>query len=163
MPVTVMRIDDRLIHGQIVTRWIAAAEADVILIADDKAASDTTQQMLLKLVAPTSIKLLIKSLKESAEILADKEQSKGKILLMVRNPQSALELLNLGFQIDTINVGNISNSKSETGRTKLLNYVFVEENDVICLKEISKKGVGLDIRAVPNDKTINGLDLISRF
>ncbi|MEG0034777.1 MAG: PTS sugar transporter subunit IIB [Bacilli bacterium] len=163
MPVTVMRIDDRLIHGQIVTRWIAAAEADVILIADDKAASDSTQQMLLKLVAPTSIKLLIKSLKESAEILADKEQSKGKILLMVRNPQSALELLNLGFQIDTINVGNISNSKSETGRTKLLNYVFVEENDVICLKEISKKGVGLDIRAVPNDKTINGLDLISRF
>ncbi|MFR6486973.1 MAG: PTS sugar transporter subunit IIB [Clostridium sp.] len=48
MSVTTMRIDDRLIHGQIVTRWIADAQADTILIADDMA-GDATQQMLLKL------------------------------------------------------------------------------------------------------------------
>lgn len=64
MSVTTMRIDDRLIHGQIVTRWIADAQADTILIADDMAAGDATQQMLLKLVAPANINLLIKTINE---------------------------------------------------------------------------------------------------
>ena len=70
MSVTTMRIDDRLIHGQIVTRWIADAQADTILIADDMAAGDATQQMLLKLVAPANINLLIKTINEAAQLLS---------------------------------------------------------------------------------------------
>ena len=57
MKVTVMRIDDRLIHGQIVTRWIDYAEAKKILVVDDKAAADSMQQMLLKLAVPSGITL----------------------------------------------------------------------------------------------------------
>ena len=109
MSVTTMRIDDRLIHGQIVTRWIADAQADTILIADDMAAGDATQQMLLKLVAPANINLLIKTINEAAQLLASSELDDKKVLLMLRNPATALALCNLGFHIDTINVGNISN------------------------------------------------------
>ena len=116
MSVTTMRIDDRLIHGQIVTRWIADAQADTILIADDMAAGDATQQMLLKLVAPANINLLIKTINEAAQLLASSELDDKKVLLMLRNPATALALCNLGFHIDTINVGNISNARSETGR-----------------------------------------------
>lgn len=119
MSVTTMRIDDRLIHGQIVTRWIADAQADTILIADDMAAGDATQQMLLKLVAPANINLLIKTINEAAQLLASSELDDKKVLLMLRNPATALALCNLGFHIDTINVGNISNARSETGRKKL--------------------------------------------
>ncbi len=161
MPVTVMRIDDRLIHGQIVTRWIADAHADMILVADDKAASDSTQQMLLKLVAPSNIELQIKSVEEAKKML-DNEVTKN-VLLMVRNPASALQLCNLGFKIDSINVGNISNSRSETGRKKLLPFIFVEKQDVDCLKELSAKGIHLDVRAVPNDKSIDGLELLEKY
>ena len=118
MSVTTMRIDDRLIHGQIVTRWIADAQADTILIADDMAAGDATQQMLLKLVAPANINLLIKTINEAAQLLASSELDDKKVLLMLRNPATALALCNLGFHIDTINVGNISNARSETGRKK---------------------------------------------
>ena len=59
MRVTVMRVDDRLIHGQIITRWIDYAEAKRILVVDDKAAGDSIQQMLLKLAVPSGIKLEI--------------------------------------------------------------------------------------------------------
>ena len=104
MSVTTMRIDDRLIHGQIVTRWIADAQADTILIADDMAAGDATQQMLLKLVAPANINLLIKTINEAAQLLASSELDDKKVLLMLRNPATALALCNLGFHIDTINV-----------------------------------------------------------
>lgn len=163
MSVTTMRIDDRLIHGQIVTRWIADAQADTILIADDIAAKDATQQMLLKLVAPANICLLIKTISEAAELLKSDELKDKKVLLMLRNPATALALCNLGFHIDTINVGNISNTRSETGRKKLLSFIFVEEQDVNCLKELAAKGIHLDIRAVPNDKSIDAMELLKKY
>lgn len=163
MTVTTMRIDDRLIHGQIVTRWIADAQADTILIADDLAATDATQQMLLKLVAPANINLQIKTVSEAADLLASGELDNKKVLLMLRNPATALALCNLGFHIDTINVGNISNSRSETGRKKLLSFIFVEAQDVECLKALAEKGIHLDIRAVPNDKSIDAMELLKKY
>lgn len=163
MTVTVMRIDDRLIHGQIVTRWIADAKANTILIADDLAASDPTQQMLLKLVAPANIELLIKSIKDAVVLLRDDKAMNGNVLLMVRNPAAALELVKLVIPITSINIGNISNSKSETGRKGLLSYVYVEKQDVDCLKQIAEMGIHLDVRAVPNDKSIDGLELLSKY
>ena len=82
MSVTTMRIDDRLIHGQIVTRWIADAQADTILIADDMAAGDATQQMLLKLVAPANINLLIKTINEAAQPVSYTHLTLPTILLV---------------------------------------------------------------------------------
>ena len=65
MVVTHMRIDDRLIHGQIVTAWISDSKAEEILVADDMAAKDPTQQMLLKLAVPAKIKLAIVTVEKS--------------------------------------------------------------------------------------------------
>lgn len=75
MKVTVMRIDDRLIHGQIVTRWIDYAEAKKILVVDDKAAADSMQQMLLKLAVPSGITLDVRAIpgersRDGLELLA---------------------------------------------------------------------------------------------
>ncbi|MFA7503021.1 MAG: PTS sugar transporter subunit IIB, partial [Anaerovoracaceae bacterium] len=52
MNITVFRIDDRLIHGQVVTRWIGHAGAKRIVVIDDRVAADPTQQMLLKFAVP---------------------------------------------------------------------------------------------------------------
>ena len=85
MKVTVMRIDDRLIHGQIVTRWIDYAEAKKILVVDDKAAADSMQQMLLKLAVPSGITLEILTKKAALEKIRQ-DQSEEKVLLIMRNP-----------------------------------------------------------------------------
>lgn len=161
MKINHMRMDDRLIHGQIVTAWIKEAQADTILLADDKAAGDPTQQMILKFAVPAGIKLIIVTMKEAYRIICDEGQ-KGNALLIVRNPQTAYELFDLGFRIDAINVGNISNSKSKTGRTRLLSNIYVEQNDVDYLKKIHDLGIRLDVRAVPNDKSVDGMELISK-
>lgn len=163
MPVTIMRIDDRLIHGQIITRWIAEAQADMILVADNQAAIDPTQQMLLKLVTPANIELQIKSIEDAVQLLILESVNCKKILLMVRNPESALKMQENGLSIDTINVGNISNTKSVTGRKKLLPFIFVEEQDVVCLRGLAKAGIKLDVRAVPNDKSIDAVELLQKY
>ena len=162
MKINHMRMDDRLIHGQIVTAWIKESQADTILLADDKAAGDPTQQMILKFAVPAGIKLIIVTMKEAYQIICD-DNKKGNALLIVRNPKTAYELFDMGFRIDAINVGNISNSKSQTGRTRLLSNIYVEQTDVEYLRKIHDLGIRLDVRAVPTDKSIDGMELISKM
>lgn len=161
MVVSHMRIDDRLIHGQIVTAWISDSRAGEILVADDLAARDPTQQMLLKLAVPAKIKLQIMTIADAAQLLKT-DQSEIKVLLIVRNPKTALELFERGFYIESVNVGNISNSRSAVGRKRLLPFIYVEPEDVENLKAIAAKNIKLDVRAVPNDKSMDGLALISK-
>ena len=118
MQVTVMRIDDRLIHGQIVTRWIDYAEAKRILVVDDKATADPMQQMLLKLAVPSGVKLEILTKADGLKRI-NEDQTKENVLLLMRNPAEANRFLEMGFAIDRINVGNISNSKSEEMHPKI--------------------------------------------
>lgn len=161
MDVKVMRIDDRLIHGQIVTAWIKDSGAQGILVADDKAAGDATQRMLLQLTTPKGIKLYIETIDEAARKLATNEIPED-VLLLVRDANNANRLFETGFRIDTLNVGNISNSRSETGRTTLLPYIHVEQQDVDNLYKIADMGIKLDMRAVPNDRSIDAIEFLDR-
>ena len=162
MKINHMRMDDRLIHGQIVTAWIKEAKADTILLADDKAAGDPTLQMILKFAVPAGVKLIIATMDQAVKIISDDSQQ-GDALLIVRNPQTAYELLSKGYRIDSINVGNISNSRSKTGRTRLLSNIFVEQNDVDYMKKVHELGVHLEVRAVPTDKSIDIMDLLAKL
>lgn len=159
MTIKILRIDDRLIHGQIVTQWIRESGAKGILVADDKAAKDATQQMMLKIATPQGIKLFIEPLAQVPQFL---KEHTGDLLVLVRNPNSARTLVEAGLEIPTINVGNISNSKSAVGRKTLLAYIHVEPSDVEDLRFLAQSGVKLDVRAVPTDRSIDGTDLLNK-
>ena len=155
MRVTVMRVDDRLIHGQIITRWIDYAEAKRILVVDDKAAGDSIQQMLLKLAVPSGIKLEILSKEDGIKRIQTDTTND--------NPEEARQFLKMGFEIKTINIGNISNSKSETGRKKILDYIYLEERDAAAMRELLKMGIQLDVRAIPTERSKDGAELLKKY
>ncbi|MEA4820788.1 MAG: PTS sugar transporter subunit IIB [Erysipelotrichales bacterium] len=161
MKINVVRIDDRLIHGQIVTKWIKDADARMIMVVDDKAASDKTQQMILKLAVPSGITLEILS-KEDALKRVNEDKSNTNVLLLIRNPKEANSFVEMGFVIEKIIVGNISNSKSNVGRTKLLDYIYVEPQDIDALKSLASKGIKLEVKAIPEEKAKDPLELISK-
>ena len=161
MNVTNFRIDDRLIHGQIVTQWIADSAAKRIVVADDRAAADPTQQMLLKLTVPGGISLDILTTADAAELLA-RDESEQNVLLIVRNPKAAYELVEAGFSPKSVNVGNISNSRSEVGRKRLLAFIYVEPDDVAYLRKLMERGIELEIRAVPADRPIDVDELLRK-
>ncbi|HJB54419.1 PTS system mannose/fructose/N-acetylgalactosamine-transporter subunit IIB [Olsenella sp. An188] len=161
MNVTNFRIDDRLIHGQIVTQWIADSAAKRIVVADDRAAADPTQQMLLKLTVPGGISLDILTIADAAELLA-RDESEQNVLLIVRNPKAAYELVEAGFSPKSVNVGNISNSRSEVGRKRLLAFIYVEPDDVAYLRKLMERGIELEIRAVPADRPIDVDELLRK-
>lgn len=162
MLINTLRIDDRLIHGQIVTQWIAASSATMIIVADDVASQDATQQMLLKLTVPTGIILNILSIADVAQFIKS-DTSNHKVLLIVRNPKAAYDLLSAGYSFKNVNIGNISNTASRVGRKKLLPFIYVEPDDINYLKQLISRGINLEIRAIPSDKPIPFQDLLDKY
>ena len=116
-----VRIDDRLYHGQTAAVWLPLKRSESIVIADDFAAKDYTTQLMIKIAVPKTVKLVIKSVTEAAQYI--KENENENMFIIVRHPAAMLALLNEGFTIDSVNLGNISNSKSETGRKTLLKNI----------------------------------------
>ena len=161
MNMNVLRIDDRLIHGQIVTKWIKDANADMIMVVDDKAAKDPTQQMILKFAVPSGIKLEILS-KEKAIERVHQDHTGINVLMLVRNPKETNALVEMGLSIDRIIIGNISNSKSKVGRVKLLDYIYVEPDDVTAIKSLNEKGIKLEVKAIPEERAKNPMELFAK-
>ena len=159
MNISVFRIDDRLIHGQIITAWIAYSDAKTIIVADDSAAKDEFTQSLLKMATPNTIDLKILSVNDTIEFLKS-DTSTTKTLLLVKAPQSAYDILEAGIKVDSINIGNLNMKK---GKTKILGNFWVASEDVDYLRKIDGKGVKLEVRAVPNERSQDVIHLLKKF
>lgn len=158
MEIGVFRIDDRLIHGQVITAWISNADASVIVVADDKAASDEFQKTLLRMATPDSVELRIVTVEEAVGLFGDGGPV-GRALLLVRGPNQALRLIRAGLDVNQINVGNMNMKK---GKTKVLGNMWVLPEDVEAIKEIYREGASLEVRAVPGERSQDVLNLLKR-
>ena len=158
MNITVFRIDERLIHGQIVTAWIAYANANKIIVADDKAANDEFQKTLLQMATPKTIELQILGVDEAIRTIKE-DPSDTKALLLVRGPKEALQMIEGGLDIKEINVGNINMKK---GKTKILGNLWIDDEDIQNLNKIHDAGVALEVRTVPNERSQDVIKLIGK-
>lgn len=159
MNITVFRIDDRLIHGQIVTAWIAYANAEQIIVADDKAANDDFQISLLKMATPKNINLHILTVEDAIKLI-NEDSGTTKTLLLARGPKEALQLVEGGVPNKEINVGNINMKK---GKTKILGNLWVDQDDVENFRKLAEKGVNIEVRTVPNERSQDVIKLINKM
>ena len=158
MNITVFRIDDRLIHGQIITAWLAYADAKQIVVADDKAAKDSFQQTLLKMATPDNVQLKIMTLSEAREAI-ENDSDNTKTLFLAKGPKEALEILDSSDKISNINVGNLNMKK---GKTKVLGNLWVNNEEVDAFVELNSRGINLEVRAVPTDRSQDVIELLKK-
>lgn len=155
MNIRVIRIDDRLVHGQIISRWLQYADnATRIFVVDDKAAGNPMLATILKIAVPHGVEFVLKTSKDAIEYIQSDTSNKNTLLL-VRNPEEMYRLLELGLVVEEVNLGNISHTRSELERRKILDYIYVTEEDEYFLNKILEHGVRLDVRAVPEEKSKN--------
>jgi len=154
-----VRIDDRLIHGQVAMGWTSDAAANTIFVANDQAQSDRVKAMALDLAKPSGIKLYIRSVQESGPILEKfAVAQKSQVLVLVRTVHDALDLVKSSNNvIKSINVGGL---RFEEGKRKLNDFISVSDEDISDLKEIEKRGVDLDFRMLPTDKKTTLAELL---
>jgi fructoselysine/glucoselysine PTS system EIIB component len=157
--ISLLRIDDRLIHGQVAYGWTAALGVNAILVVNDEAQKDQMKAMALNLAKPNNVNLYIRSVKESGEIVEKFAGSqKSKVLVLVKNSEDALSLVKTsGGVIKEVNVGGLRYSE---GKRKLTDLVAVDDQDLKNFNEMEKLGVELEFRMLPRDKKKGMKDLL---
>lgn len=142
-----VRIDDRLLHGQVARSWVKEEGANLIVVANDRVAEDRDTQKLMNIATPLYADSRFLSVENLIEKIKDDHDGK-KVLILVEGPEDALRLLDAGLDINEINVGNM---RELPGKEKVIDDVFVDAEDRANFKKIHDKGVKLDLRILSSD------------
>jgi mannose/fructose/N-acetylgalactosamine-specific phosphotransferase system component IIB len=141
-----LRIDDRLVHGQVVTAWIKQLNAKSILVIDDLAAGNTIISKALTMATPKNIKLVIKSVEEAKSCLCDFEEK--ELLIITKAPVNAKKVIEENMNYEwKMNVGNMGMDK---GRKKYAQTVYLDEENYAAIKELQvNDNVEIFMQTVP--------------
>lgn len=147
MTVVHVRMDNRLIHGQILVSWKSALKLDHIIVCNDMVAKDPLQVAVLTAVAPSGVKVKIMSVKDTADYCLNPSSQNEKIFILAKFPEDGWGLVENGVKLPVLNLGNqayVRNSK------KVSNTVFLTETGVQALKKIHDAGIKITCRMMPN-------------
>lgn len=149
-----VRIDERLIHGEIVYSWRGVIQFDSIVIASDSVAQDELRKTALRMGCPADIKVAIRSVEDAAKLLTDPRMEKYRTLVLCQSPLSALRLYQKIEQRPGLNIGYMQ-PDAATGRKELTKGVHVTKEELESIFEIRSMGVGVDLQRVPTQPAIN--------
>jgi len=147
-----VRIDDRLIHGQVVTQWMSAVHGSRILIIDEQLLKNAMMVRMLKAVAPTGITVDVKSMADAIEDLKQETEKKENLVILVKVPEVLEALIDNGITIPKIILGGIGLTPQ---RKRFNKNVSASPDEVACMKRIIQKGVPMYYQLVPSDKAVN--------
>ncbi|MFH1075114.1 MAG: PTS sugar transporter subunit IIB [Candidatus Firestonebacteria bacterium] len=153
MPLVLFRIDDRLIHGQVVVGWANALKADYIIIINDAVARNELQKCLLKMAVPPEIKVDIFTVNDFNFKSDSKEILEKRVIIIISNPEDCLRLYEKGFIMEEINLGGM---RCSGNRKQFTSCIYLNDEDIAVFKKLSEKGVRVEIKMLPVDK---GIDL----
>jgi mannose/fructose/N-acetylgalactosamine-specific phosphotransferase system component IIB len=145
------RIDDRLIHAQVVVGWGRNLKPDRIILADDSVAAEEWEAELYASAAEPDFKTTVLTIAEAAEQIEGGVFDSEKIFLLVRGPSEALGMIEAGLGTKEVNVGGLH---FREGREKITENVWVDAGEKAVLRDIVKKGITLEARALPGDERI---------
>lgn len=146
--IKLIRIDDRLVHGQVALVWTPALSADCLIVANDKVAKDDFLKMTLGFAKPANAKLLIQSIAEAISFLNDPKNQNLKCLVLINSVQDAAVLAEAIPKINSINFGGL---RSSEGSKLISKAIALRDEDIAVAKKLIEKGIELEVRQVPTE------------
>lgn len=150
MPVVLARVDDRLLHGQVLEGWTPHVHADTIVVVSETVYLEKDRCQLMQLIVPDHIHLEVIPPADLDELLS--RASKARILLLFAGLDDVLSVLEDGVVLNSINVGNLHNIK---GGTEVTPSVYLNNRDLDTIKSIVGKGIAVEAREVPDGVSLD--------
>ncbi|MEW6040911.1 MAG: PTS sugar transporter subunit IIB [Elusimicrobiota bacterium] len=160
MGITLIRIDDRLIHGQVVEGWLRHLNVNCIFVANSAVANDEMQCSLYNISVPSGVRVECFPVERAVPELLSGSLQDYSVLVLVSSPQDALTLVKKGLRVPSINVGGMHYSP---GKQQLMKSFSVNESDVEALIELSRYNIELEGRVLPQDERVNILEVLRNF
>lgn len=158
MNIVGVRIDGRLVHGQVANLWTPKLQVDRIIVIDEAASTDDIQKSGLRMATPMTTRLSVLNYKVAADHIKNERYGKQRVFLVAKRPQEYLKLLDEGVELASINVGTMSQTPTTKAVTKQIN---VEEEDIEVFDKIAEKGVELTAQLTPSDESHDFMKLLA--
>nr|WP_240348781.1 PTS mannose transporter subunit IIAB [Pectobacterium parmentieri] len=160
MKIGLARIDDRLIHGQVATRWTKETNVSRIIVVSDEVAADHVRKTLLTQVAPPGVTAHVVDVAKAVRVYDNPKYAADRVMLLFTNPTDVLTLIENGVKIPSVNIGGMA---FKQGKTQVNNAVSIDEKDIAAFRELDKRGIELEVRKVSTDSRIKMMDLINKM
>ncbi|WP_066022085.1 MULTISPECIES: PTS galactosamine transporter subunit IIB [Clostridium] len=146
--ILLVRIDNRLVHGQVGVTWTSSLGANLLVVVNDEAANNQVQQQLMTMTAESSgVGIRFFTVEKTIRIISKAAPSQ-KIFMVCKTPDTVRKLVEGGVQLEKVNVGNMHFSEGKRAITK---KVYVDDKDLEDLRYIKSKGVDVFIQDTPGD------------
>ena len=148
--IAAVRIDTRLLHGQVATAWTKQIAPNRIIVVSDGVAHDELRKTMIEQAAPPGVPANVVPISKMVEVAKDPRFGATKAFLLFETPQDLLRCIEGGVDIKKANIGSMAHS---VGKVVVTNAIAMGEDDVKTLEELKAKGVELEARKVPSDSS----------
>lgn len=159
MKIGLTRIDDRLIHGQVATRWTKETNVQRIIVVSDEVANDHVRKTLLTQVAPPGVTAHVVDVDKMVRVWNNPKYGQDRVMLLFTNPTDILRVVEQGVDIKTVNIGGMA---FRQGKTQVNNAVSVDEKDIAAFRKLNERNIELEVRKVSSDQKLKMMDLIAK-
>jgi PTS system mannose-specific IIB component/fructoselysine and glucoselysine-specific PTS system IIB component len=147
MSVELFRIDDRLIHGQVVVGWGQPLDIEFISLVDDEVAGSDWEQELYRMGVPPGVEVYFDSVDTGVDHLADYLADTRRGIVLTGDVHTMRSLAERSGRVERVNIGGLHH---RPGRVEHLRYVFLSRDDVESLRELERGGIEVTAQDVPN-------------
>jgi mannose/fructose/N-acetylgalactosamine-specific phosphotransferase system component IIB len=147
--VLLVRVDDRLVHGQVTQGWGNLLHPDRIVVVNDEVAASSWERELYEASAPEGITVSVVALGEAPTALDGWLKEEEELFVLLASPADALRLYREGFEFDVLNVGGLHH---RAGCRRILPYLCLAEEDEGAFRALAREGVGLECSDVPGSE-----------
>jgi len=160
--VALIRVDNRLVHGQVLEAWLPALDAHGVLVADDEAAGNVLARSAMALAIPPKVQFQVLKVSAAADLLRPGGTGVPGVrtLVLVRDVRDAIELRERGVSIPRLNLGNVHFAN---GRRQVAPSVYLDAGEMEGLSRLASTGTQVEARAVPSEHPTPLSTLESRF
>jgi len=138
------RVDNRLIHGQIVQGWLPSLDVSEVVVVSPLAQKTAFMQKMFRFALPSGYKLKVTDAKEAVDYV---QQSAEKVFIIIESVAVLFKMLEAGFTTKVITLGN---TQFEEGKKQYSPGVFLSDEEFNNLKGLTSKGITVIMRALPS-------------
>lgn len=149
--INLIRADFRLIHGQVITKWLKECNAEKIVIINNELAKDSFLANIYTMAAPPGIKVEVTSIEESVKQWEENQFGSEKLLILFKTVKDIYEAQRLGFPIVELQIGGLGGGP---GRTNVLNQISLDQTDAELLEEVQAKGTHVYLHVLPTEPKV---------
>ncbi|WP_040215041.1 PTS sugar transporter subunit IIB [Clostridium polynesiense] len=146
--IKLIRADFRLIHGQVVTKWVKMVKADKIVVISDTLAKDEFMASIYIMAAPPGIEVKVYSVEGAVEAWKENEMGEGSLLILFKSVDEIYQCFNKGFPMKELQIGGLG---AGPGRKIVYGPITLDKKDADMLREMQERGTRVYLHQVPEE------------